>query len=643
MVDFWAREAQRQQNQAAMGARDRATDEIAEAERAAKIERFERGDVSPETAARLQNAQREHAGAAQTLAPPADDLDANLAAADAALSRGEWDPSPMGLIGGMLGSSAEATAMAKQDWLANQPLHTSRANPMKRFTRGALQEQRGVAFQPEEFQVELPDLPPQIPGETQEEYAERAQNMADAYIELQRRQHEQEQQWAAGDAGMLSEDTRTIGRDPGAPGFEEAQRQSQERVDFATGQRLDEESAAAAELAAKTAEDTRAAAESIEYQQAKEEAGMRAYEAKQALRTDARKQLAAMPEINREKIARGLSTGTKVAAVLGAIAQGWRGDAVTAVNDAIDRGVNEAVDRYTRRTGEYQQVIDEADDEMRMLDYLTNSLGGNVRAAAGMLHEMRQEAALQELDARIAAARNPEEKAVLQQNRVALEQQWREQTRQADIADTRNPERLGITIDTPERRLNRKLNMQILEAAPKEQAALRMKGIDSAEKVADREGAANQKRIEAEGQVAAKRAEKDAEWEQTVKKQTAAMGAVETAIDDFLEKNPGNIHGRGWALTGDSDQRIETDSFLTALQQQVTQAFTGATATEEQAEAFKKLVQGDWTELSDDALRARLRSLQSIVANQREYMQRPLQSAESPITNVRELSTFKPR
>lgn len=590
----------------------------------------------------------------QALALLDEELQRNLDEANAAMDAEEArrPTGPNEVIAGQMEGSLGAYGGAFQNFLRFQPRRGARANPDRPFVeqrvaerteqdpaRAAAAYEQAIPFQPE------PYLPlPRHEDETEEEYAARNELFAEMDFRQQREAYDRKkEEWlSTGGRDLATLDTRAIGRTPGAIGMEEAQRQGQENIDSAREEQDRELAREQAIAAGKQADATLTVAQQQKEQRAREEAGMAAVKQLQSVRRQAREALVAMPQASREQVAKGLSKGTKIAAVLGAMAQGWMGNPITAVNDAIDRAVGEQMDLYTRRKSEYQDVIDEADDATGMLDFITNSVGGNREASAALLREMHIEDTIADIQAKEAATNVPIQKAMYKQLRVALESQLREETMAMELQLAKTPEMLGFTIDSPFARLMREETRATMKEAREEQMDLRKDFRGEASKVAADERQLGLESVKQQGAVAAKRAEKDAEAAKDIKIKSAAFGAVEQQIDDLLS-NTGNIHGRGMAWTGESDQRITTDSQLTALKQALTQAFTGATATEDQQEAFARLVEGDWSELSDDSLRARLRALKNIVSAQRRYLQKELPSSDRQITNPRELSTFKPR
>ena len=582
-----------------------------------------------------------------------DELQANIEQADAVL--GGQPPArvtPQGVIEGQMSGNVASQAGAYEQFLANLPTHASKANPrapivQRRFSErqddspesAALgYEQAYGGFQPVPFDASRYE---RYEDETDEQFAERMAMFEEIDLGEQRDRYERQKAADIEGAWTLG-DTRDIGRAPGALGMEEAFRQGQENVDTATEEQATERARLEAIAAQEQREATEVAADAMEEQRLREEAGIQAVNQLRTLRDDTRKQLAAMPQVNRERVAKGLSQGTKVAAVLGAIAQGWRGDPITAVNDAIDRGVAEEMDKYARRQSELQDITAEADDAMGFLDYVTTSLGGNVRAGQQVLRSMRMEDAIADLAAKEAATNVPVIKAQLAQTRVALEKQLRDESDALELEYRTTPETIGVTIDTPWRKLMREEAKAQLKEGREEQRDLRKAYVGAASDDTKFARELELEGVKQEGAANAKRVEANAMGEKDIKLKSAAFGAVEQQIDDLLD-NTGNIHGRGLAWTGSAEERIVTDSQLTALKQSLTQAFTGATATEEQQEAFARLIEGDWSELSDDALRARLRSLKNIVSSQRRYLQKELGPETKQAVSPRELSTFQPR
>ena len=590
------------------------------------------------------------------------ELQANLAAADARLAEeaARRPPGPGEVLAGQMQGSLGAFGDAAELYARNLPKMGRKYNAAFPFVqqkvaervdedpaRAAAEYDRAFPFQPEPFQPL-----PRYEGESDADYNERMQIFADADMRSQMDAYERKkQEWlTTGGRDLAALDTRDIGRTPGAIGMEEANLQGQENVDAAR-ESQDKELALQKEITAeKQADATMAVAQQVDEQRAIEDAAIKARQVYVQTRTDARKALAAMPMRSREQIAKGLSKGTKVAAVLGAIAQGWRGDAITAVNDAIDSAVGDQMDRYERRRAEYGDTVAELDEEMRFIDFLVNSVGGNRQAAAAMLREMHMEDTVADFAAAEARTNVPVQQALYKQGRVQLTDQLRNETAAMELQAAQTPEWVGVTRDSPLMRFKREIAKAQMDNAMKEQMDIRKDergvAIKDAERVADADVAMKLEGVKQEGAVAAAeaqgRAEGQAVSEKDIKLKTAAFGAVEQQIDDILGVQ-GNLHGRGMAWTGTSGERITLDSQLTALKQSLTQAFTGATATEEQQEAFARLVEGDWSELSDEALRARLRALKNIVSSQRRYLQNQIGSAQKQAVSPAEFSTFKPR
>jgi hypothetical protein len=571
------------------------------------------------------------------------ELEANLAAADAELeAQGQRGPGgPGDVIAGQMQGLYDSEGLARQQYLANQPKHGSRANPVAPFVQRRLAEQQGGNALAFDFQPQPYEPIPRFEGDTDEEYAARNDLFEQIHQREEQDRYDRQYAEAVGQAGTLTPDT-DMGQIGQVLGFEDAQRQGAGREHAAMTEQATELAREEAIAAQKQADATNEAAAAMDRQREHERQAQAAVTHLRGVRDQARKDLAALPQINRERIAKGLSTGTKLAAVFGAIAQGWRGDAITAVNDAIDRGVAEEMDRYSRKQAEYGDTVAQADDAMGFLDFSVNSLGGNVRAGESMLRTAKIEDAIAELKAREAAATVPVMREQLMNVRVGLEQRLRDETDAMELEAITTPERLGFTIDTPAMKLERELAKTAITEGRKEQRDLRKDFRGEVSKEADRAGAMELEGVKSQGAVAAKRAEKDAEWDNKIKEQTRLWNAAEKQIDDILS-NTGNIHGVGMIGTGSKDERITTDSQRRGLKLSLTSAWTGASASPEQQEEFEALVEGDWTEISDDDFRARLRALKNIVSAQRRGMQNPLGSAEKNITNPRELSTFEPR
>lgn len=585
------------------------------------------------------------------------ELQANLAAADARLAEeaARRPPGPGEVLAGQMQGSLGAFGDAASLYARNLPKTARRYNAAFPFVqqkaaerrdqdpqRAAAEYEQAFPFQPEPFQPL-----PRYEGESEEDYQGRMQIFADADMRSQMDAYERKrEEYLAGNQDLSTINTRDIGRAPGAIGTEEATLQGQENVDAAREDQDRELALEQAKVADKQADATLAVAEQVDEQRAIEDAAIKARQVYAQTRSQARKALAEMPQRSREQISKGLSKGTKVAAVLGAIAQGWRGDPITAVNDAIDRGVNEQMERYERKRAEYGDTIAELDDEMAFVDFIVNSVGGNRQAAAAMLRGMHIEDAAADFAAAEARTNVPVAKAIYKQGQVALLEQERSETMAAELQAAQTPEYVGVTRDSPLMRFKREIAKAQMDSAMKEQVDIRKDergvAIKDAERAADAEVAMQLEGVKQEGAVAAKRAEATIMSEKDIKMKTAAFGAVEQQIDDILDVK-GNLHGRGMVWTGTSGERITLDSQLTALKQSLTQAFTGATATEEQQEAFARLVEGDWSELSDEALRARLRALKNIVSSQRRYLQNQIGSAQKQAVSPAEFSTFKPR
>lgn len=395
---------------------------------------------------------------------PEEELQGNLAAADAALApRGPLGPDE--ILAGQAGGLTEAYADLEARRLAMRPRTVAKANPKapivqrRFFQRGDPNpdEREAIYEQQNPFQPS-PYLPlPRDPDESDEEYTARNQTFEEFHIASERDDYDRRKA-ADIEAAQTVTDPRDIGQGI-APGMEEALRQGTEQEHAAMVQQSQDVAREEAIAAQKQADATTEMARATFAQREHEQAAQEAVQQIRGVSDQARKNLAAMPEINRQRVAKGLSTGTKIAALLGAIGQGWRGDAVTAVNDAIDKGVAEEMDKYIRRQGEYQDTVAQADDAMSFLDFTVNSLGGSVRAGESMLRAAKIEDAIAELKAKESAAATPVIAAQLANVRVGLEQRLRDETDALELEAVTTPNMIIKTYD-PQRHERRLIEEQ---------------------------------------------------------------------------------------------------------------------------------------------------------------------------------------
>lgn len=490
------------------------------------------------------------------------ELQANLAAADARLAEeaARRPPGPGEVLAGQMQGSLGAFGDAAELYARNLPKMGRKYNAAFPFVqqkvaervdedpaRAAAEYDRAFPFQPEPFQPL-----PRYEGESDADYNERMQIFADADMRSQMDAYERKkQEWlTTGGRDLAALDTRDIGRTPGAIGMEEANLQGQENVDAAR-ESQDKELALQKEITAeKQADATMAVAQQVDEQRAIEDAAIKARQVYVQTRTDARKALAAMPMRSREQIAKGLSKGTKVAAVLGAIAQGWRGDAITAVNDAIDSAVGDQMDRYERRRAEYGDTVAELDEEMRFIDFLVNSVGGNRQAAAAMLREMHMEDTVADFAAAEARTNVPVQQALYKQGRVQLTDQLRNETAAMELQAAQTPEWVGVTRDSPLMRFKREIAKAQMDNAMKEQMDIRKDergvAIKDAERVADADVAMRLEGVKAEAGSAKETRTQAQQLAAQHGKDVAKMQAASKILGSFVKKaRSGDVAGRG--------------------------------------------------------------------------------------------------
>lgn len=185
----------------------------------------------------------------------------------------------------------------------------------------------------------------------------------------------------------------------------------------------------------------------------------------------------------------------------------------------------------------------------------------------------------------------------------------------------------------------RKVREQMASQGVKTAADATMAGVGQANalELADVKGQSAQQAAAAKG-----RAETTAKTEMDIKKATDEWGAVENLVSDFLEANPGNIHGVGMPLTGSQIDRSATRSFQSALELLMTSGFTGATATDRQVEQIRNMIEGGTFEMTDDAFRARMNTIKNIASSRRRYYQNQLAGANPVAVQASDLSTFQP-
>jgi len=472
--------------------------------------------------------------------------------------------------------------------------------------------------------------PPPEAGEDEWSYMARVQQL----------QAEDEQRQIA-EAQTLG-DVRDIGRD-GHLGMAEAQVQAVEGVGAAELQQAER----VAEVQRQTAEASRAATEEARAADAERRDFARvqrdAIDQAQAVQADARERLQALPELDPNRSFKSMDGGAKFWAILGSLAGGAIGS-----NEVPNRLMEIAGRDLETQKANAAQTFDAASAADAGVAQQTGlyrdllSAAGDEASADAMFLQLQLEDAARELEAQLAETTIPKLQAELQQSLVGVRQQIDAQQRAINVKLATTPESFLVRKGGLGPR-SRKLAEKRLARMEEERFKLQMAGIEGegkfAEKAYDRETKIMEKNAERGTKLAEKAADKDFE----IKKASDEWGAVEKLVGDFLEANPGEVNGVGMPLTGSQESRIRTRQFTRALELLATSGFTGATATDRQAEQIKSMVEGDWTELTDEAFRTRMNEIMNIASSRRRFYQDQLGSKDPRIGDPRKgLSTFRP-
>ncbi len=599
-------------------------------------------------------------------APPAPAVsDAELAAASQQAQAQLAPPPPVDgpreVHAGAYGSTLAAWQAGEEALKGLGPVTRYRDNPrypgQQRRDKEMLARE-GEALPPSEMPPPEPFAPAEpfatperIAGESDADYMARVQAMKTSYdadVALQRkeyeadvaRQREEYEEWYQKEAGTPM--ARDMGKD-GNIGELETERRTQERLGEA--KLAAAETMATAEVDAAQmyrdaiAESRQAEIERRDFAEQQRDALVRL----QDVEAEARKKLAEQPEWDGGKgIVQNMGLGLKILAVVSAAAAGFAGKGGQYQGGFVQRAIDQELRRVkqARQLGleNYEAAKGAVQQGMQLYNTIMSGLGDEAMADQMMLQMVGEDAAAF-LRQKLAESTLPQEQAAIQLELQQIEVGLRERREQMKLKTALTPRRLAYKSDPNKEKRERLLEQQ--KARETQLDKLAMAGIDVAEAEAERGSKERMAETKARGQVQAKRAEKLAEGEMKIKEATRAWGTAERQIDDILGRT-GEIHGRGIPWTGTSQERIELDSQLTALKQTITNAWTGATASPEQAEQFAKLVEGDWSELSDDALRARLRALKNIVSAQRRYLQEDLATSQNQVTSPTEAESFQP-
>jgi len=527
-----------------------------------------------------------------------------------------------------------------------QPLQQVRtANPLRPIIENDAQTFYGGGqlpvepFNPEPFD---PSVFPRHEGETDEQYAARMALFEETDLRQQRETYDRgvaEQQATAGQLGNV----RDIGK-PGHLGMGEAQ------IQAAEGQ-----SAAELEQAKATADAQRQAAEvskqateaAVKADQERRDFARQQRDAiaqAQAVQADAREKLAALPELDPNRTFKSMSAGNKFWAILGSLAGGAIGS--SEVNDrlfAMAQHDLEAQKANAAQTFDAASTADRAVDQQMTLYRDLLGAAGDEAAADAMFLQLQLEDAHKMLEAQLAETTVPKLQADIQAAMVGLKQQIDQQQRAIDMSLATTPSSFLRTVDPLGPRTRKKLEERaaILE---KERTDFQKMGVTGEENALERTARREEKALEGEAKVRAQVAGERTKEELEIKKATDEWGAVETLVSDFLKANPGDIAGEGLWLGGDQEARIKTRSFKRALKLLMTSGFTGASASEAQESDINGLIEGDWTELTDDAARTRLNEILNIASAKRRYHQKRLESLSTTprISSGAELPSFVP-
>ena len=433
---------------------------------------------------------------------------------------------------------------------------------------------------------------------------------------------------------------RDVGQD-GNIGMNEAERRTQEGMTEAELQQNERMSAAEANAAMARQEQIEssriALQEERDFQMAQRDRLLQAQDVEQATR----KKLEAMPALNGQRYTQNLKGWQKMLFVISAAADGWRG--TTGTTDALMRMNNEELEeqKLSHEMGlqSYDAAKGAVDQGMNLYGTIRNEMGDPV-ASEMMFLNLLDEEQIALLREEAAKTTSPIRQQEILQQALQKEQALRDRRDQMQLRVAQAHE-YNTRVSDPNRREREFAEEQLGESLAA-QRKLRERGVDVGIAREKQEGELEIEGVRQSGASAAARSKVEAESAAKIKERTQAWGGVERQIDDILAGG-GEIHGRGLWGTGSAEDRIKTNSQLTALKQSISNAWTGAVASPEQEKEFSRLVEGDWSEFSDDALRARLRALKNIVSSQRRYLQEDIGSSNAQATSTKEFKSFRPQ
>lgn len=364
--------------------------------------------------------------------------------------------------------------------------------------------------------------------------------------------------------------------------------------------------------------------------------------------------LAKTPDDDRGRYWASRKWWQKFAWAISAIADGMRGlDPMAALNSAIEGDIRDQQSAREARRGELASAQEQLGAVRSIYADLRSTIGDE-----DTTHDAMRLARYEQAKALLMAEqlRNgiPLQAAMANEGILELDQKINDTAAAIRERLAVTPERIGggtrPALTGPIRSTVEKMRAEEAARATK----LEQQGIDiGAEQQKQERGAqldVQKEEAKARAAGAAKQGEADVEMRKKILENSKDWGLVEQMIDDWEQRNTGNIHGTGMPLTGTREQRIENDSFDTLLPQMAIKAITGANFSEAQGKAAYRLTEGTWDEMTDDAKRARVRALKNLASAQRRYAARLLgedPGAEplnrQPVMQSPEgLSTFEP-
>lgn len=364
--------------------------------------------------------------------------------------------------------------------------------------------------------------------------------------------------------------------------------------------------------------------------------------------------LAKTPDDDRGRYWSSRKWWQKFAWAISAIADGMRGlDPMAALNAAIEGDIRDQQAAREARRGELAAQTSQLQD--------VRSLYADLRASIGdedSTHDAMRLARYEQAKALLMAEqlRNgiPLQMALANEGVLELQQKINDTSAQLTARIAATPDRIGGGTRPVLRGPVRGTVEKIRAESSAEARKARETGTEAQFKAEEQARGASydiaKEEAKARASGAAKAGEADIELKKKILESSKDWGLVEQMIDDWEQRNTGNIHGTGMPLTGSREQRIENDSFDTLLPQMAIKAITGANFSEAQGKAAMRLVEGSWDEFSDDAKRARIRALKDLASAQRRYAARLLgeDTEAAPLTRgtvpqtASEFSTFQP-